>query len=142
MVALENKKYHLLLPLLIYLNLFVTFPTLYTWYMSLTEYGLSGQRFIGLRNYIGIVQDETFRRAFLNTFYLVIVAVLLQLLFGFVIALILNQNFFGKSFVYWVVLLPMVIPPVVVGMVFRVLYDPSLGLLNYILRVLGIQGPE
>jgi multiple sugar transport system permease protein len=110
--------------------------------MSLTEYGLKGKHFIGLINYLRIIQDTVFLRSLLNTFHLVVAAVLLQLLIGFAVALILNKDFFGKSFVYWVILLPMIIAPVVVGLTFRILYDPSLGLINYLLGLVGIKGPE
>ena len=142
MIAIEKNKFKFMYPVLIYLNLFVIFPTIYTWYMSLSEYRLEGSRFIGIVNYIKIVRDTVFIRSLLNTFYLVIAAVIIQLLIGFLVALILNKDFFGKSLVYWSVLLPMIMAPVVVGLTFRILYDPSLGLINYLLGLTGVTGPE
>jgi len=142
MVIAEKNKIKFLLPVLIYLNLFVIFPTIYTWYMSLSDYGLEGSRFVGVLNYIRIVKDVIFLRSLLNTFYLVIAAVLIQFVLGMLIALILNRDFIGKHFVYWSILLPMIIAPVVVGLTFRILYDPSLGLINYLISMTGFKGPE
>jgi len=135
-------RYPLLTPVLIYLLLFVIFPTFYTWYMALSEYSLRGSHFIGLANFFKLAGDEVFLFSLRNTVYLTCGAVLLEFFLGFSIALILDKDFWGKPFVYWCMLLPMILPPVVVGLTFRILYDPSLGLINYIIGVLGFEGPR
>jgi multiple sugar transport system permease protein len=139
--GMEKRKSWFLAPVLVYLNLFVTFPTLYTWYMSLTEYGLAGVKFVGLANFRTIFTDATFQKALANTFILVLGAVAIEFIIGFAVALVLNKKFRGKPFVYWVVLLPLIIAPVVVGLTFRILYDPTLGLINYLIGVVGLRGP-
>ena len=136
--GMEQKKGRFLTPVLIYLNLFVTFPTLYTWYMSLTDYGLTGAKFVGLANFRLIFRDSTFQQALLHTFLLVVGAVAIEFLVGMLVALLLNRKFYGKPFLYWVVLLPLILAPVVVGLTFRILYDPTLGLINYLIRVVGL----
>jgi len=142
MVYIEKRKFQFLLPVLIYLNLFVIFPTIYTWYMSFLEYGLKERKFIWLANFISVIQDSSFQKSLVNTFTLVIGAVVLQFVIGFFVALVLNRRFYGKPFVYWVVLLPMIVAPVVVGLTFRILYDPALGLINYLISIVGLSGPE
>lgn len=136
------KPYVLVLPIIIYLFLFVLFPTFYTWYMSLCEYDWRGVTFSGLTNYLELVKDDIFWKSLLNSLYLGGGAVGIEFLLGFFIALVLNRNFFGRSFVLWVILLPMIIPPVAVGLTFRILYDPSLGLINYLIQILGGRGQE
>ncbi len=139
--GMEQKKGRFLAPVLVYLNLFVTFPTLYTWYMSLTEYGLAGVKFVGLTNFRLIFADPSFQKALANTFLLVVGAVAIEFVVGLVVALFLNRKFYGKPFIYWVVLLPLILAPVVVGLTFRILYDPTLGLINYLIGVVRVRGP-
>jgi len=142
MRVFAKRKYPLLLPVLLYLIAFVIFPTIFTWWMSFSDYGMGNRGFIGLRNYFYLAHDAVFQQSLLNTLYLVSVAVLLELVLGFLIALLINRLFRGKTLVLWFILLPMIVAPVVVGLVFRVLYDPSLGLINYLLGLVGITGPE
>ena len=139
--GMERRKGRFLTPVLVYLNVFVTFPTLYTWYMSFTEYGLSGVRFVGLANFRLIFADPSFQKALANTFLLVLGAVAIEFVVGMLVALFLNRKFYGKPVIYWVVLLPLILAPVVVGLTFRILYDPTLGLINYLIGVVRLRGP-
>ena len=142
MNSLAKHRDLFLLPVLGYLLAFVIFPTIYTWKMSFSTYGLGVNKFVGLKNYIYLAHDPTFVQALLNTLYLVCAAVAIELVIGFAIALLLNRQFRGKSLVFWFILLPMIVAPVVVGLAFRVLYDPTLGLVNHLLSLIGITGPE
>jgi len=142
MNSLAKHRYLFLLPVLGYLVSFVIFPTIYTWKMSFSTYGLGVNKFVGLKNYTYLASDSTFFEALLNTFYLVCAAVAIELVLGFAIALLLNRSFRGKALVFWFILLPMIVAPVVIGLAFRVLYDPTLGLINYLLELIGITGPE
>jgi len=142
MNSLSRYRYVLLLPVLGYLIAFVIFPTVYTWRMSFSSYSLGVNEFVGFKNYGYLASDPTFLQALLNTLYLVSAAVAAELLIGFAIALLLNRPFRGKSLVFWFILLPMIVAPVVVGLAFRVLYDPTLGFINCLLGYLGITGPE
>ncbi len=141
MTLLAKHRYLFLLPVVFYLVAFVIFPTVYTWKMSFSSYSLGVNKFVGFNNYIYLANDPTFHQVLLNTLYLVCVAVLVELLLGLIIALFLNRSFRGKSIVFWFILLPMIVAPVVIGLAFRVLYDPSLGLINHVLSLLGISGP-
>jgi len=142
MHSLSRHRYLFLLPVLGYLLAFVIFPTIYTWKMSFSSYGLGVNKFVGLKNYIYLVHDSTFITALLNTLYLVCAAVAIELVLGFLIAMLLNRKFMGKTLVFWFILLPMIVAPVVIGLAFRVLYDPTLGLINCILGWMGIAGPQ
>jgi len=110
--------------------------------MSFSSYSLGVNKFVGFKNYLYLSSEPIFHQVLLNTLYLVCVAVLIELVLGFIVALLLNRPFRGKALVFWFILLPMIVAPVVVGLAFRVLYDPTLGLINYILGLIGIAGPE
>ncbi len=142
MHSLAKHRYLFLLPVLGYLLAFVIFPTIYTWKMSFSTYGLGVNKLVGFKNYIYLANDPTFVQALLNTLYLVCAAVAIELVLGFLIAMLLNRAFRGKTLVFWFILLPMIVAPVVVGLAFRVLYDPTLGLINHLLAWIGIAGPE
>ena len=142
MNSIAKYRYLFFLPVLLYVFSFVIFPTIYTWKMSFSTYGLGVNKFVGLKNYIYLGNDPTFFEALLNTLYLTSAAVAIELVLGFAVALLMNRNFRGKSFVLWFLLLPMIVAPVVVGLDFRVLYDPMIGFINYLLGLIGITGPN
>jgi multiple sugar transport system permease protein len=96
-------------------------------------------RFIGLGNYIKLFQDELFFKALFNTFYFVLVGGPLSILVSLSTALLLNSKLvkFKKIFrtIYF---LPVVTTIVAVAIVWRYLYHPRMGLLNYMFSLIGI----
>jgi multiple sugar transport system permease protein len=96
-------------------------------------------RFIGFGNYIKLFQDELFFKALFNTFYFVLVGGPLSILVSLSTALLLNSKLvkFKKIFrtIYF---LPVVTTIVAVAIVWRYLYHPRMGLLNYMLSLIGI----
>lgn len=129
-----------LLPTLLYLLIFSLYPTLYTWFISFREYRIFENRFVGIENYVSLFRDNIFFRSLLNTVFYVGIAVTLELLLGLMIALLFNQEFRGKSIATMLLMLPMIIPPVVSSLTFLMLYDPTLGLVNHLLKVFGFSG--
>lgn len=124
-----------LLPALLYLLAFSLYPTVYTWYISFREYRVFEDRLSGVRNYISLIKDNIFFRSLLNTLFYVIVAVAIEIILGLFIALLFNQTFRGKSIAIILLILPMIIPPVVSSLTFLMLYDPTLGFINYFLKL-------
>jgi multiple sugar transport system permease protein len=95
-------------------------------------------KFIGLGNYVRMVNDPTFWLTLKNSFVWVFYSVSLQFLLGFAAALLLNAPFKGRAFYRTINLLPWIIPGVVVALIWEYLYQPNYGPINDILRRVGV----
>jgi len=95
--------------------------------------------FIGLKNYIDILtSDPQFWPSMGKTVFWVVFGVGLQFFFGFILALILNRSFHGRGVIRSLSMLPWVMPGVVIGLIWRWLYDGDYGVFNDIFIKLGI----
>src|ERR1700754_1322288 len=90
-------------------------------------------RFIGLGNYVRLAQDPVFWLTLWNSVIWVFGSVILQFIFGFAAALLLQQAFMGRALVRTLTLLPWIIPGVVVGLIWQWLYQPNYGVINDLL---------
>jgi multiple sugar transport system permease protein len=125
-----------IIPTIAFLIIFNIFPLIYSLGFSFTEYRVSLNRpaeFVGLRNYFDLLSDPGIWRNFTVTAQYVIVSVGGQMVVGFGLALLLNRPFPLKGLVTTLLLLPMMLSQAVVGLFWRLLYDPSWGPLNYAL---------
>jgi len=140
----KKSKIHLyfLLPSLITIIVIMIVPFFYSLYITLHNANLleNGGRFTfnGLGNFISFFQDERALNAIAVTLKFVLGAVALEALLGIAISLFLDRNFKGKSIVRSILIVPMFMTPVVTGLVWRTFYDPTAGILNFILGVLGL----
>ena len=96
-------------------------------------------RFSGLQNYIRILGDETFYISLKNTFLYTTGAVSLEMAIGFVLANILNRKFAGRDFIRALLMIPMLASPIVSGIMWRFMYNPDFGIINYFMESLGLQ---
>ncbi|MEX1171367.1 MAG: sugar ABC transporter permease [Chloroflexota bacterium] len=131
-----------LAPSLVPLLLFTVGPMVASVGLSLVSWNLlQPPIFVGLDNYQRLASDSNFRSAVLNT--LTYVAGYLPLVFvgGMGIALALNQRLRGLSLIRTAYFLPVVTSWVVVALMWRWLLDPSAGIVNYALGLVGIEGP-
>lgn len=130
------------LPAVLALLILMIFPVLYTLWMSLQEWFVSSvtpPEFVGLANYVEIITNDTrFHEALLRTFYFTALAVVVQTVLGVGIALIFNREFLGKGVVRTLFLFPMVATPVAIALVWMMMFNPTLGILNYFLELLGL----
>lgn len=94
--------------------------------------------FVGLANFASIFTDPIFWLALKNTFIWVFFGVGLQFVFGFMLALLLNQPFKGRGFVRAVSLIPWATPGVLIGLMWKWIYDGNFGVLNDLLLKMGI----
>ncbi len=135
--------YLLLAPAMIAILVIVIYPLGYSVYLSLTDFtlGMPMVSFVGLQNYLDLLSDPIFKTSLLTTIELTTASVALEFLLGFGVALLLYRQFKGQALVRTITLMPMMITPVVVGIVWLLLYQPSFSLVNYLLSLLGIQGP-
>jgi multiple sugar transport system permease protein len=132
------------LPALVVIAILMVFPVLYTLYMSVHAWfasSLTSPEFVGLGNFRrAFLEDERFRNAFWLTIYFTALATGLQLLLGVALALLLNRPFRGKGVMRSIFLLPMVATPVAIALVWMMMYNPTLGVMNYLVGLVGL-GP-
>jgi len=94
-------------------------------------------RFIGLGNYLRLIDDPVFWLSLWNSVVWVFGSVVLQFIAGFAAALLLHQAFRGRALVRTLTLLPWIIPGVVVGLIWEWLYQPNYGVINDLLLKAG-----
>src|SRR5467141_3914080 len=113
------------------------FPLIWTVHMSLTNYkanmGWMKYKSVGIGNYRDILTDSDIWEAMQTTAHFVIWSIALELVLGFGLALLINRRFRGHSFWTTIILLPMMLSPAVVGNFWTFLYQPQIGLFNYVL---------
>ncbi len=135
------RGYLLILPLCIILILLTLYPFFFVVIASLRDWNLSQpdtQKFIGLLNYISLLSDVRTWNALKNTAVYTICAIAVEFTLGFIIALLLERQFHGRTIIRTLFVMPMIVTPAPVAMVWRQIFDPSLGLANYIFSVLGL----
>ena len=127
----------LLLPCFVIVAVFAFFPILYSLYLSLHRIILGlpglGQPFIGLENYTALLSDDIAMHSLINTLLFVFSTTFFEILFGLVIALVINSHFRGRGAVRAAVLVPWAIPTVVASQMWRFIFNDKYGLLNFIL---------
>lgn len=138
----EIWPYLLLAPALLVMIGVVFIPVIQAIMTSFQFYDLrypNKTEFIGLQNYIDILtNDEQFWPSFGKTVVWVLFGVGFQFLFGFILALILNREFRGRGVVRALSMVPWVTPGVLIGLVWRWLYDGNYGVINDLLIRMGI----
>jgi multiple sugar transport system permease protein len=124
-----------LLPAGLLLALVTVLPLAYVAWLSLTEHSLLGDtpRFIGFANFARLGADERFWNALWNTVYFVVVSVSLELVLGIALALLMQRQRRGRAILYAIVLLPWAVPTAVSARMWEWMYNPELGVLNYLL---------
>ena len=139
----QDRRFGWLLtaPGLTALMLVVTFPLFFTVFVSGFEYTLihrSFDTFVGIENYRSAFGENYFGEALWVTLKFVVCVVLLEFVIGFTIALMLNSVTRFKDVYYLILLMPLLINPVVVALIWRMFLHPELGIVNYLLGLVGI----
>jgi multiple sugar transport system permease protein len=131
--------YLFLLPALVFFLVFVFYPIVEAVSLSTYKYDGFVKTFIGMSNYVRLLKDEIFRKSLLNTVLLVAMDVPLTVMFALFIALIVyKKNSFIRSFARAVFYVPAVSSIVTIGIVWKWIYDPMFGILNYITGIIGL----
>jgi multiple sugar transport system permease protein len=111
-------------------------------YLSFTTFPLvDAPRFVGLANYTRMFQDPTFWKSLENTYYYAGIAIPVGIVGSLCCALLLNQQIKGRTLFRTVFFLPSVTPVVAMTMLWIWIFNPQIGLLNYLLSLVGIDGP-
>ncbi len=133
------------LPAVVYVLLVALWPIAEGVYYSFFDYNLlrpASRRFAGLDNYRAIWEDETTRRAALNTCLFTVSALAIELAGGLALALLLWRDGRFNRVATALMLVPITITPLAVGLLFQALLNADFGLIGYWARVFGISGPH
>jgi cellobiose transport system permease protein len=116
------------------------FPLVYTAYVSVHDWHLIGGKgaFVGFENYLFVVQEPNFWKSLRNTFSIFILSTVPQLIIAIVLAALLDANLRARTFWRMGVLLPYVVAPVAVSLIFGKLFADKSGLINTVLGYVGI----
>jgi ABC-type sugar transport system permease subunit len=130
----------LLVPALASIGAISVYPVLLGLWLSFRDTTLASptDTFIGLGNYRQILSDGQFWNAWIHTIQFTTASTLLETLFGLMIALVLSERFRGRGIVRAAMLVPWAIPTVVTSKMFGWLFDGQNGLVNYLLRSVGL----
>ncbi len=122
--------------------MFRVYPFLASLYYSFTFYPvLQNPRWIGIQNYVNLFDDPRFLTSLWNSSYYALGAVPLGTLFGICLAMLLNMRVKGLSTFRTVFFLPSITPIVAAAIVWLWMFNPRIGIINYFLSLVGIQGP-
>jgi ABC-type sugar transport system permease subunit len=138
----ENRAYALLFlgPTALLVLALILFPLIYSVNLTFTAAGsVAGERtWVGLDNWARLTTDPLFWQSLIQTVMYVVPACVLAVVIGLGVALVLNQQFPGRSLVRASLLIPWALPPVVVAAMFQWFLDGRRGLLGPWLVQLGI----
>jgi ABC-type sugar transport system permease subunit len=135
----RRTAYYMVLPSLLIIVLIAFFPILYGIALSLTDSTISGfGSFIGLENYTEMFQNPDFLEGFYNTVIFTVVSVTMEFLIGLGIALAINRAFRGRGLVRAAVLVPWAFPTVISAVMWRLMFQSQVGIIQYVADALSI----
>jgi multiple sugar transport system permease protein len=138
-----KQHYIFISPSIIVLVIIVIFPTLFLYYMSMTNYDLSlgwqAKKFVWFNNYSYLFfKDPLFWKSFLITILFVISTVASEFVLGMFVALGLNEIHLGRRFLLSLIIIPMVCTPSIIGLMWKLIFNTEYGVANYLLRLVGL----
>ncbi len=127
-------------PALIFLLLYSLGPLLYNIYLSFHEFNARRKEFlfVEFENWTTLFSDSRFQNAISITLQYVVIALIVQVLLGILIAVLLDARPFGVGLMQTLIILPMVTAPTVAGMLFRLLNHSEFGYVNFLFERAGI----
>ncbi len=135
--------YIFMAPAVVVLVFALLYPIGYMIYASFLDWSPSQRigeaEFIGFRNYINLAGDAAFRESFWVTIKFAAIVVTLEMVIGVGLALLLDRNIKGMSVLRTIFILPMMIAPIVVGLMWRYMYHPTVGIFNRTLKGMGFE---
>jgi len=134
-------KISFILPTILWLAILSVFPLVYSIYVSLTDLSLlpiARTTFIGLQNYLRAFTDEYFLSSLRISGLFTAGALTIEFFLGLGGALLLYRRFCGRAVARTLTILPLIVTSVVIGLVWKILYNTQYGLINYISRELSL----
>ena len=135
----KSTKIIMIMPAVILFTVFFLAPIFISVYYSFTDFsGIGAAKFIGFKNYQVLLKDKFFFIALKNTFIILIGITITILPLSFIVALLLEKPFRGSGVVQSMIFAPNVIAPILVGLIWLFILDPKMGMINAILRSIGL----
>ncbi|SON56782.1 Inner membrane ABC transporter permease protein YcjO [Hartmannibacter diazotrophicus] len=137
---LTFRAWALMLPLLIVMVAVIGWPLVDTVGLSFTDARLIGTsgKFVGIDNYVRMLSNSGFQRTLWTTTLFAVISVTAEMVTGVLAALLLNQQFYGRTVLRGLMILPWALPTVVNATLWRLIYNPEYGALNALLTQLGL----
>lgn len=132
----------MLLPFLLFFAIFVLYPVLLNFYYSFTSYNLETAKWVGWKNFERLFKDRAFVMALKNTSVFAFFGVVFLTILGFLTASALNRKIRGLRFIRTLMIFPYATSWAAVSMIWLMLLDPTSGLINKLLRSVGLLGVD
>jgi sorbitol/mannitol transport system permease protein len=131
-----------LLPALVFTIIVTQLPFLVTLWYSLQSWSLvrpGSEHFTGFSNYADVFEDSQFRQTAINTVIMTVGVVLIAMVIGVALALVLDRKFWGRGVIRTLLVTPFLIMPVAGALLWKTtMFDPTYGIVDYVLRPFGI----
>lgn len=141
-IGRKNVKWAFLLPALVYLMLMAILPLVWTLSLSLTKWHaniMPRPEWVGLDNYkYFLFENPRFWHALGFTSMYVGISVTGELILGLILAFLLSHKFKGRNFFRVIYLIPMACPPIAVAFLWRMMLHPDIGIINTMLKFIGL----
>lgn len=140
----KKEHYIYILPSVIILALIVIFPTIFLWYISFTNYDLTmgweNKKLVGFNNFLYLFQqDKDFWHSVQISLLFMAITVTAELCLGFLIALLFNRELKWKRLWIACLIVPMVMTPAIVSLMWKLMLNTEYGVLNYMLSWVSIK---
>ncbi len=137
----KSAPYYFLLPVIVVFVIFIVYPIIKSFLLSFYEFKAGEYNFVGLDNYINLSKDAIFLKSLFNTFVYLIIQVPIMVFLSLVMAYLLDQAFLKLKAIFRVsVFLPAITSLIAYSLVFKLLLNNEYGLVNYLLKLVGIDG--
>ena len=140
----DATPYLLVAPAILALAVTVAYPILYNCYISLFDWNIldtdAPEDFVGLGNYAGILADPSFLHSLWVTASFTVLAVGVEFVLGLALAMLVNEEIHARRLVRTLLVAPVMATPIVVGLIFKVIWHAESGAANYFLSLVGL-GP-
>src|SRR5215218_7895892 len=132
----------MILPSLVIILLIAFFPIMYSVVLSFTDSTVTAfGSFVGVENYVEMFQNPDFLVGLLNTVIFTVGSVTLEFVIGLGIALAINRAFRGRGLVRAAVLVPWAFPTVISAVMWRLMFQSQVGIIQYVANAIGISDP-
>ncbi len=138
---LDGRRRYMLfiVPALAVMFAVIIFPWLFTFFMSVHDWRMGqAKTFVGLDNYTKLMNDERFVDSVVRTLVYTVLSTVIPVVLGVLSALVFHRNFPFRGVLRAVFIMPMMATPVAVALVWTMMFHPQLGVLNYLLGLVGI----
>lgn len=135
----QNVYVLFMLPAIVAILAVIIFPWIFTLWMSLNDWRIGMQsEFIGLGNFTALATSSRFLETVPRTLYFTVLSVILPVILGVFAAEVFHQKFPLRGLLRGIYIAPMMATPVAIALVFTMMFHPQIGVLNYLISLIGI----